>query len=204
MPSPRDGYSNSTINVPTRILRHNGQQQAGYFTAAQARWVGFGYPLITYHTRSGRFRRAARGVYRLARFPGSPNEDLFVAWLRTGPDSVISHESALSLYGLSDVLPGEIHVIVPRNASRRRRGMRQHTHSLRPDEVTRREGLPVTTVARTVADVIAAGIAEEQAVQAIEQALRRGLTTEEALMTQADRRGGSVARLIRRRLREAR
>ncbi len=131
-------------------------------------------------------------------FPGSPYEDLFVAWLRTGPDSVISHESALAVYELSDVLPAEVHVIVPRTASRRRRGIRLHTNRLRTDEVTQRAGLPITTAARTIADVIASGLAQEQVGQAIEEALRRGLTTRESLLAQAARRGGRVGRVLGR------
>ena len=100
------------------------EQQAGYFTAAQALEAGYSRPLLSYYTKVGRFDRVHRGVYRLVQFPGSPYEDLFVACLRTGPDSVISHESALAVYELSDVLPGEVHVIVPRTASRRRVGIR--------------------------------------------------------------------------------
>ena len=42
-----------------------------------------------------------------------PNEDLFIAWLETGPNSVISHDSALALYDLSDALPAAIHLTVP-------------------------------------------------------------------------------------------
>ena len=60
--------------------------------------------------------------YRLSRFPPSRFEDLFVAWLKCGPKSAISHESALAIYDLSDVLPAEVHITVPRTASRRRRG----------------------------------------------------------------------------------
>ena len=174
------------------------EQQAGYFTAAQAQARGFSRPLLSYHVKTGLFGRIRRGVYRLSRFPGSPHEDLFVAWLRSGPNSVISHESALAVYELSDVLPGEVHVIVPRTASRRRRGMRLHTHRLEPDEVTVRAGLPITTVPRTLADIIASGVAQEQVELAVREALQRGLTTRESLLAQAARRGGQVSRVLRR------
>lgn len=178
------------------------EQQAGYFTAAQAQTLGFSRPLLSYHVKTGNFSRISRGVYRLSRFPGSPHEDLFVAWLRTGPDAVISHESALAVYELSDVLPGQVHVIVPRTASRRRKGMRLHTNRLEPDEVTQRAGLPITTVPRTIADVIASGVAQEQVEQAVREALRRGLTTRKSLLTQTARRGGRVRRVLRRLLQQ--
>jgi predicted transcriptional regulator of viral defense system len=120
-----------------------------------------------------------------------------VAWLRTGHSAVISHESALSIYELSDVLPSEIHVIVPRTASRRRKGIRQHTNQLAPGEMTQREGLPVTTVARTIADVSMAGLAEEQVLQATREAIQRGLVSKEELLTYAEQRGGRMKKIMR-------
>ncbi len=184
--------------LPSRLekLYAIAEPQAGYFTARQAQAAGLTRPLLSYSVKTGRFRRVAHGLYRIAQFPSSPHEDLFVAWLRTGPDSVISHDSALAVYELSDALPGEIHVILPRTASRRHPGLRLHTHRLQPDEITRRAGLPLTTVARTIADVAASGMAEELVGQAIANALRRGRVTVDELTIQAERRGGRAARLI--------
>lgn len=176
------------------------EPQAGYFTASQATGVGFSWERLSEYASTGRFRRVAHGIYRLAQFPSSPFEDLFVAWLRTGPKSVVSHESALAVYELSDVLPGQIHVTVPRSASRRRKGIRQHTNRLGPHDATKREGLPITTVPRTIADVAAAGLAEEQVRQAVREALDRGLTDRDSLLAEADRRGGRAARLIKEEL----
>jgi predicted transcriptional regulator of viral defense system len=171
-------------------LYETAESQAGYFAAHQARESGFTWERLSSNVKSGRFIRVRRGIYRLTQFPGSDFEDLFVAWLRTGPDSVISHESALALYDLSDVLPSEIHVIVPRTSSRRRPDIRQHTHRLDAGEVTTREGLPVTTVPRTLADVAASGLAEEQVRLAIREAIERGLASARALRSYAQKRGG--------------
>lgn len=171
-------------------LYETAESQAGYFAAHQARESGFTWERLSSNVNSGRFIRVRRGIYRLTQFPGSDFEDHFVAWLRTGPDSVISHESALALYDLSDVLPSEIHVIVPRTSSRRRPDIRQHTHRLDAGEVTTREGLPVTTVPRTLADVAASGLAEEQVRLAIREAIERGLASARALGNYAQKRGG--------------
>lgn len=81
--------------------------RGGYITAAQARQMGVSHRMLSHHARNGRFQRVARGVYRLSHFPASPFEDLYIAWLRTGPRSVISHKSALAVYGLSELPPGE-------------------------------------------------------------------------------------------------
>lgn len=172
------------------------EAQAGYFTADQAIIVGFSYRQLSYYGSTGRFERIVRGVYRLALFPHSPQEDLFIAWLRVGKLAVISHESALALYELSDVMPAEIHLIVPPTASRRHPGLRLHTNRLQPDDVTSYMGLPVTTVSRTIAHVAAAGLAAELVIQAVREAIQRGLVTKHQLLTMAERQGGRVERLV--------
>jgi predicted transcriptional regulator of viral defense system len=177
-------------------LYEYAEEQAGYFTAAQAHQAGFSWERLTNSIKSGKFLRADSGVYRLAQFPRHPHEDLFFTWLSVGPNSVISHDSALAFYDLSDALPTEIHVIVPRTASRRRKNIRLHTQRLVHDDVTIRDGLRVTTVARTIADVAASGLAEELVRQAIQEALRRGLVSHKELLMQSERRGGRAKKII--------
>jgi len=179
------------------------EAQAGYFTARQAHEVGYSRERLSDLTRRDQFIRVQRGIYRLSHFPASRFEDLFIAHLRTGPNSVISHDSALAVYDLSDVLPSETHVIMSRTGSRRRDGLRLHTNKIDIDEVTRREGLPVTTPSRTIADVIANGLDRDLVRQAVEEALRKGLTTRAQLLEQADRREGRVKKIIQEFLEEA-
>ena len=184
-----------------RQLYDIAESQGGYFTAAQARSAGFTRDLLSYHARAGRFERVARGVYRLRQFPSSPFEDLFIAQLRAGPQSVVSHDSALALYELSDVLPAEVHLTVPPTASRRRPGIRQHTLRIAPDEVSSREGLRVTTMPRTLADVARSGLSEDRIQQATQEAVDRGLVGHRHLEDAASRYGGRAARIFRRFLR---
>jgi predicted transcriptional regulator of viral defense system len=171
--------------------------QAGYFTTGQARTADFSAERLSANVKNGRLVRIMPGVYRLHHFPGSPHEDLFAAWLRAGTATVISHESALAIYELSDILPTEIHLIVPRNSSRRRKAIRQHTTQLQPDEITRRKGLPITTVERTLADLIKSGLAEEQVRLAVREAMQRGLTDRSKLLQQVQRSGGRTAKLLK-------
>ncbi len=174
------------------------ENQAGYFTASQAQGAGFSWERLSYYAATGRFSRVHHGVYRLVQFPASSYEDLFVAWLRTGPDSVISHESALYLYNLSDVLPGEVHVIMPRTGSRRRKGIHLHTNRLTPDQVVWREGLPVTNPTRTIIDVTASGLSVEHIYLAVHSAIRQGLVSKDELQNLASRRGGRTQRIIQK------
>ncbi len=174
------------------------EQQAGYFTSAQAAQAGLQSKLLWHHGKTQRLIHVAHGIYRLTRFPASPFEDLFIAWLRCGPRAVISHESALAVYELSDVIPGGVHVTVPRTASRRRAGIRQHTNQLGPRDINKREGLPITSVPRTIADAAKVGLAEEQVRSAVRQAVERGLADKNSLLAEAKRRGGRPGRLIRK------
>jgi predicted transcriptional regulator of viral defense system len=177
-------------------LYNIAEGQGGYFAASQARKLGFSWDRLSKNVGTGRFTRVAHGVYRIIQFPGSAFEDLFIAWLRAGPNSVISHESALSVYDLSDMLPTEIHIIVPRSSSVRRKGIRQHTNQLEDSEVTTREGLPITTVARTLADVSTTGLAKEQVKLAINEGINNGMVTMGMLWDQAEKRGGRFKKIL--------
>jgi len=172
------------------------ESQGGYFSARQARAAGISKAVLSHHLKSGKLQRVRRGVYRLAQFPEMPHADLFIAWLSAGEKAVLFHESALTLYGLTDLLPAEIHLTVPRTASRRLPGVRFHTARLQAEEITRRQGLPVTTPARTIVDMIRSGVAQEWVTQAIHQALARGMLSETTLREEADRRGGYIAEII--------
>lgn len=176
------------------------EAQAGYFTTAQAAAVGVDRKRLARYAVADRLERVRRGVYRLVPFPRSPHEDLFVAWLETGSDSVISHDSALALYELSDALPAAIHVTIPSSTSRRHRGLQMHTNQISAQEITHYDALPVTTVARTIADVTLAGLANELVEQAVQEAVSNGLVTPALLLAAAAPRGPRVTRIIRRAL----
>jgi predicted transcriptional regulator of viral defense system len=174
------------------------EKQAGYFTAAQAREAGYSWEGLSRNVKNGTFQRISQGVYRLSRFPHSPREDMYIAWLRIGPKSVISHESALALYDLADILPSEMHITMPRFASRRRKGIRLHTSALHEGEIVRRDGLPLTSVERSVADVIRAGMAEDQVRDVVRDACQRGLTSLEKLQAFAANRKGRMQIILKR------
>jgi predicted transcriptional regulator of viral defense system len=159
------------------------EQQAGYFTVGQAAAASMAMRTLRYHARpGGRFERVRRGLYRLRHFPSSPHEHVVAAWLplrSTG--AVVSHESALELYGLADVIPAAVHLSIPRakRGVRPRSGVRIHTLEvpLESDEVRTVDGIAVTSPERTLVDALEVGSAPEQIDLAIRQAIDRGLTT---------------------------
>jgi len=176
-------------------------EQGGYFKAGEARAFGFSRALLAHHVKSGQFVRMRRGLYRFREYPSSPREQVLIAWLAVGKDrAVISHESALDLLGLSDVVPGVVHLTVAR--SRRHLpsilGVKIHTTArpLRPDERVVRDGMLVTSATRSLLDAAQAGTAPEQIELAVVQAIERGLAIAQQLRQDAARRGRRVATLI--------
>lgn len=146
--------------------------------------------MLRHQVAKGKFLRIHLGVCRLAQFPDMRYADLFAAWLAAGEKAVVSHDSALALYGLSDQLPSETDLTVPRTASRRLAGVGLHTSRLASEEITRRHGPPVSTLSQTLADLILAGLGEELIPQKTHEALDRGMVTAQALATYALQRCG--------------
>ncbi|HEY8287285.1 MAG TPA: type IV toxin-antitoxin system AbiEi family antitoxin domain-containing protein [Chloroflexota bacterium] len=183
-------------------------EQAGYFTSAQARTCGYDWRLLSYHTGTGRFIRLHRGLYRLRDYPSSQHEDVMAAWLVVGKEqAVVSHESALDLLDLSDVVPNAIDLLIPRSRRGLSRpwGVALHTttHALAPDDVVTREGIRITAPLRTILDAAETGTASEQVIMAVEQACRRGWFTADQLRARARERGSRVSDLIERGLQVA-
>jgi predicted transcriptional regulator of viral defense system len=101
------------------------EEQAGYFTAAQARAAALHQVRLAQLHQRGDIERLTRGVYRLTRYPISPLGQYMEAALwpqvrRPDACGVISHESALAIYGLSDASPAKVHVTLPTNFRIRR------------------------------------------------------------------------------------
>jgi predicted transcriptional regulator of viral defense system len=176
-------------NPDYNCLFEIAEDQAGYFSSSQAVERGFSWERLSNSVKSGKFRRVSSGIYRFQQYPESRFEDLFIALLKTGKNSVLSHVTALSVYQLSDALPGEIHVTIPRTASRRRPGIKFHTKSIGQNEITLYEGLRITTVERTIIDLFESGFDPGQLRQAVDQALERGLTTKPMLINAMNSRG---------------
>jgi very-short-patch-repair endonuclease len=131
-------------------------RQAGRFTRAQVRSLDpHAAGTIARRLRSGRWHRLTRRVLCLA---GAPVEGLgptlWTSHLHVGLDSVVAGRSALALHGWPGLRPGAPTLAVPAGSHRRAEGIdiRQVT-DLAPEHVVRIDGLPVTSVARTLVDL---------------------------------------------------
>lgn len=175
--------------------------QSGYFTTTQAKEHGVSWRALTHHAARGRFQRVRRGLYRFRDYPSSPYEDVVAAWLATGADrSIVSHNTALDIYDLTDIIPASVHLIVPRaqRGLHPPAGVTLHTtlYPPRDDEVTIREGVRLTTPERTLLDVAEAGTAPEQVERGIQAAVKRGWIQPAQLRRHAQERGTRVACLV--------
>lgn len=156
-----------------RVLYQLAEPQAGYFTTAQAVAAGVSRRALSGRARQGDIERVRYGIYRLRNFPTHPFEDVVAACLWAGPDSAASHETALAVHGISDAMPGVIHLTVPRRFRGRQPGVVVHRAPLPEGDCETRDGVPVTTIIRTLRDV-ASSSDPSLVQQAVEQAIAQG------------------------------
>ncbi len=161
----------------------------GLFTSKQAREKGIKDSVLVRLAQRGRLVRTARGVYRIAHYPvdkfAQYREAILWAQASQGPERIaLSHETALLIFGLSDVNPAKVHLTVPKRARLRREKpgwIVIHRAEIARGDLTEHEGMPVSSPGRTIADVLTATHRVELARQAITEARREGyLNSEQA------------------------
>ncbi len=158
----------------------------GVVSSRAAREAGISPSALYKMAKRGRLQRISRGLYRLIIFPISASKwsefHEAIGWARSsmGPPAAISHESALVLHEISDAMPSKIHISIPKRSRFQRRTIppriEVHSADIDPTDLTEREGIPVTTVRRTILDVIVAG-RTDLASQAIRDAAKAGILT---------------------------
>lgn len=150
-----------------RVLAELSASQWGMVTAAQAAAHGVQRLDLSRLSKAGHLERVAHGVYRDAGAPSDEFESVRAAWLAADPsqtaeerlgaisdDVVVMGESATSLHGVGD-LPADRHELS--TAVRRqtqRPDVRYRQRQLERGDVTIAHGLPVTTIERTIVDLV--------------------------------------------------
>lgn len=156
--------------------------------------------------RSGRLRRVQRGVYIPRNVELRPLVAARAAILSSGVrTAVASHETAARVHGIS--VPGGRrceHVTVRLELRRKdRKDLKFHTRGLALGDTCSFEGVPVTSAARTLAD-LACMLDRVPAVWAIDDALRERICTREQLEQVTETwRGGAGSHAASVRLGEA-
>ena len=149
--------------------------------------------MITRRVADGRLRIVHRGVYALG--PLDQRGRWLAAVLALGLRAVLSHQSAAMLHALRETSRSAIDVTVEVHA-RRRRGIDVHlSRTLHPDDRTEVDGIPVTSVSRTLLD-LAGTLPTTQLRRAYEQAEQNRSLDANALASLLERsrgRRGSAA-----------
>ena len=159
------------------------EQHDGLLTSKEARAAGIQDSVLVRLAQRGRLERMTRGVYRIAHYPADClaqyREAVFWAKANQGPEDIaLSHETALLLYGISGANPSRVNLTVPTSARLRRKcpdWVAIHRANLSPQDIGEHEGLPVTTVGRSIMDVLLATPRADVARQSVSVALGEGL-----------------------------
>lgn len=179
-------------------LREIALDQHGFVTREQAYNEGISAGSLAMLAKRGRLERVACGVFRIPQVPASGYGQLMLAVLWTGAEeATLSHETALAVYGLSDVNPTLIHITVGKVRRINRKGgegYQLHHENTSPDDVGWWHGIPIVKPAIAIRQCIVYGTPSYLIDQAIKEGVKRRLINRreaEALRMMLDERNES-------------
>ena len=121
--------------------------------------------------KNGHLERLRKGVYRVSAAPSTRLEQIYAAWLsfdpgqlsymrskEPGTDAIVSGTTASYVWNIGEIGPDPITFTVPRRKQLRDKNIKTLKRQLQKNETTIVQGLPVTTIERTIADLVAEGI----------------------------------------------
>ncbi|MFD3509645.1 type IV toxin-antitoxin system AbiEi family antitoxin domain-containing protein [Nocardia sp. NPDC058666] len=165
--------------------------QHGFVTARQAADLELSKHGLQMLVHRGTLTRVAHGVYRFPKYPAGEYDGLMLAALWTrAPEACLSHETALDLYGISDVNPHQVHITVGRQRRLRRAGGDDyviHNQDLSESQIGWAHDIPTVTPKTAIEQCIATGTPTYLLRQAIERGHAQGriTTTERVALTDA-------------------
>lgn len=183
-------------------LAEVASERYGFVTPDDARELGIDPMNLVRMAERGQIERRGTGLYRFPLTPVSRLDPYMEAtlWPR-GARGILSHETALELYELSDVHPAKIHITVPRGYRVRREVPSMyllHHEDLEADRIALHEGIEVVTPAHAIRQAHEAHLGPALIEQAIDQGERSGrLTKRQAGELRRElgvRRGGGTRR----------
>jgi very-short-patch-repair endonuclease len=174
--------------APDELVARIAGRQHGAISSLQLREAGLSRDTVLERRCAGRLHPLHRGVYAVGHTAPSVERRWMAAVLALGDGAVLSHRSAAALWGMLPARDGPVDVSLPSRSGRRRRsGIRIHRPaSLGDREMTRQRGIPVTSPARTLADLRSVASDREQR-RAIRQADALGLPTGEDIVSDKTR-----------------
>jgi hypothetical protein len=188
--------------LPEPLVRQ-ALEQGGHFSALQASQHGIGHGSLSYRVVRGQLLHVRRGVFRLATYQRTSLDHIYAAQIPVEgalDAGVVSHHSALEIFGLVPAGAGPVHVTVPRRHHSRRRkdGIVMHTSkTLAPEDVVDVQGIRATSVARSLVDTLQTrGV--RQAPEIMRRAILQGLVSSKQFQAVARERPAWVAQSVDR------
>ena len=149
-----------------RLIARRAHRQHGVFTRDFAIQCGMPESTIQQRLKAGRYWMVWPGIYTLPEVPDTWEKIAMAAALHAGPGAALSGRAAARKYLLAGFERAHIEVSTPRRLTAE--GMILHSRTpLRPDELTKRDGIPVTIPERTLLD-LSAGLNEPRLEAAVD------------------------------------
>jgi hypothetical protein len=171
-----------------QVLAGLSAAQWGMLTSAQAAKRGVSRLELTRLANAGHLERVAHGVYKDSGVPGDPFEGLRAFWLSVKPnelaeqrvarrqeDVIVSGATASWLHGVGDLWPEPFEFTTMERRQSQRRGLRYRIRNIPEEQVTVVHGLPVTTVERTIADLVESNTDPSLVADVFASAVTRGV-----------------------------
>ncbi|WP_396654756.1 MULTISPECIES: type IV toxin-antitoxin system AbiEi family antitoxin domain-containing protein [unclassified Microbacterium] len=153
-----------------------GSAQWGLVTTSQARSAGLTNVQLARLADRGTLYRVRHGVYALPSAGADPLQDLRAAWLAAGRDDervVVSGASAAAVHGLGDLVPSRHEFTSAERRQSAQADVRFHRATLPDADVVVVDGLPVTSVERTVQDLSGRALDADHLATVLEDAVTR-------------------------------
>jgi very-short-patch-repair endonuclease len=159
-------------------------------THRQLAAVGIRGSAITRRVAAGRLERVYPGVYAVGHLQGTREARWIAAVMACGRGAVLSHLDAAALWGIYESNGSTIHVTTTTRSPRTLPGIRAHrARRLDPADVTVKDAIPVTTVARTLIDLTDV-LSPDRVLRAIREAEFLGLLDLDTLNAAVQRANG--------------
>jgi predicted transcriptional regulator of viral defense system len=181
-PAERRISANSSRKSDSRWARREealallAGRQHGVVSLAQLIGLGFSDGAVNHRARSGRLHRVFAGVFALGRPDLTVRGRWMAAVLACGPGAYLSHASAAALHGIRATGAAKVDVTLTRLSSLTHPRIRIHRRpALTAADLTVVDGIPVTSVARTLLDLASLRfVTDAQLERACEQAILDG------------------------------
>ena len=183
-----------------RAIAKIAGRQDNVISLEQLVQAGLGRGAIEHRVETGMMQRRHRGVYILGPAPPTLMARARAAAMACGAGAVVSHRSAAEMFGLLPETGAPLDVTVVGRNPGVEPGIRLHRPTaLARHEVTKMRGIPMTTVARTIAD-LAATEPRNEVEHAFQEALYRKIVTDRAVAAiigrEPRRRGAPLIRAV--------